>query len=322
MNLSSPTGFSRLFRWSDLTLPLRLCGILRLPTALFLVAAIAPSGLGGEALAQNPFEQTIVAPVPDSSAYTVRNDLPYRSRAGETLRMDVFRPAGRSEETVPGAVFVHGGYLPDSISGKDTGALQSFGKFVTEAGAAGIVFSHGLTGPNAFQRSRRDVEAAVRYLRESASRLGIDPDRLCLVHASAGGALLAPFLADRPEWLQCVALYSPALRPGLMEELAGGSVADSQRTGLDPFPHVRSWEEAPALFIAEAGKDKPALNAELHRFRDQAVEAGWPVEYWTHPTGPHGFELFDPSPRSRAILIRTRQFLKEQLREERLRERR
>lgn len=316
MSLSSPTLFSRLFRWPDPSLPLRLCGALRLLFSFLLAVAIVPSGLGEEALAQNPFGQTIVAPVPDSSAYTVRKDLPYRSRGGETLRMDVFRRAGRSGETVPGAIFVHGGYLPDSISGKDTGALQSFGKFVTEAGVAGIVFSHGLTGPDAFQRSRGDVEAAVKYVRESASRLGIDPDRLCLVHASAGGALLAPFLADRPEWVQCVALYSPVLRPELMEELAGGTVADSQRTGLDPFPHVRSWEGAPALFIAEAGKDKPALNAELHRFHDEAIEAGWPVEYWTHPTGPHGFELVDPSPRSRAILIRTRQFLKEQLREE------
>lgn len=214
---------------------------------------------------------------------------------------------------MPAVIFVHGGYLPDSISGKDTGVFQSYGKFVTEAGLAGIVFSHGLTGPDAFQRSRREVEAAVRYVRDNASRLGIDRRRLCLAHYSAGGAFLAPFLADRPEWLQCVVLYYPLLHPGLMEKLAGGTVADSQRVGLDPFPHVRPWEEAPALFIAEAGKDKAALNAEVRRFRDRAVEAGWPVEYWTHPTGPHGFDIADPSARSRAILVRTRRFLREQL---------
>jgi acetyl esterase/lipase len=299
---------------SSSSFPRRTLGLLG---ALLLSAALIPVVGAGEALAQNPFEQTIVAPVPDSSAYAVETDLPYRTRDGDTLRMDVFRPAGRSGEAVPGVLFVHGGYLPDSISGKDTGAYQSYGKFVTKAGVAGIVFSHGLTGPEAFQRSRRDVDAAVRFVRHNASRLGIDPSQLCLAHYSAGGAFLAPFLADRPEWLRCVALYYPVLRPGLMETLAGGTVTDSQRTGLDPFPHVGPWEDAPALFLAEAGKDDPAINAVLRRFHDRTIEAGWPVEYWNHPTGPHGFDVFHPSPRSRAILFRTRRFFEEQLTGER-----
>jgi acetyl esterase/lipase len=297
--------------------PARVSSWLGLLGTLLLTAAVLPFMGADEAAAQNPFEQTIVAPVPDSSAYTVETDLPYRTRAGETVRMDIFRPAGRSGDAVPGVLFVHGGYLPDSISGKDTGAYQSYGKFVTKAGIAGIVFSHGLTGPEAFQRSRRDVEAAVRYVQDNASRLGIDPGRLCMAHYSAGGAFLARFFADRPEWLQCVALYYPALQPGLMEDLTDGTVADSQRAGLNPFPHVNAWKDAPALFIAEAGKDDPAINAELRRFRGRAVEAGWPLEYWTHPDGPHGFDIADPSPRSRAILYRTRRFFEEQLTGER-----
>lgn len=290
--------------------------LIRSTVALMVAVLLAGAPLSDTARAQGIFEQTMVAPVPGSSAYTVEKDLPYRARQGETLRMDVFRPAGRPGESVPGVIFVHGGYLPDSISGKDTGIYQSHGKFVTAAGVAGIVFSHGLTGPDAFQRSRRDIEAAIRYVRDRASELGIDPARLCLFHESAGGAFLAPFLAKRPDWLKCVVLYYPLLRPGLMEELAGGTVADSQRVGLDPFPHVGPWDGGPALFIAEAGKDDPAITAELQRFRDQAVEAGWPLEYWTHPTGPHGFDIADPSARSRAILLRTRRFLKEQLVEE------
>ncbi|MEF8940237.1 MAG: alpha/beta hydrolase [Salinivenus sp.] len=275
--------------------------------ALLLSSASLPFAGGGEAVAQ------IVAPVPDSSVYTVEKDLPYRTRDGDTVRMDVFRPAARPSEAVPGVIFVHGGYLPDSVSAKDMEYFQSFGKFVTGAGVAGIVFSHGLSGPGTFQRSRRDVEAAVQYIRERASRLGLDRDRLCLLHLSAGGAFVAPFLADRPEWLRCTVLYYAVLRPGLMETLTGEPVEEPQRTGLNAFSHVGPWEDAPALFLAEAGKDEPAINEGLHRFRDQAVEAGWPVEYWTHPTGPHGFDMRDPSPRSRSILLRTRRFLKEQL---------
>lgn len=91
-------------------------------------------------------------------------------------------------------------------------------------------------------------------------------------------------------------------------------MSQQQREGLDPFPYVTPPREtAPAIFIAEAGRDAPVIKDDLGRFRDQAVSAGWRVEYWNHPTGPHAFDVVDPSARSRAILMRIRQFLEEQL---------
>jgi hypothetical protein len=83
---------------------------------------------------------------------------------------------------------------------------------------------------------------------------------------------------------------------------------------LDPFPYIASpGETAPSLFIAEAGRDARPINTDLARLREAAVSAGWRVEYWNHPTGPHAFDVMDPSARSRAILMRIREFLEEQL---------
>lgn len=281
-----------------------------------IVLALLVGAPGAQLVAQDRLVQPIVAAIPDSSEFRVSADLLYRERDGRRLLMDVFTPSEMPAEGVPGVLFVHGGPLPRSVAaqGKDLGQYQSFGSFVTAANLAAIVFSHGFTGAEALQDARSDVEAAVDYVRTHANEWGVDPDRLCLVHVSAGGLFLAPILAQRAPWLKCVVLYYPLLKAGLLEELGAGSVAAEQRTGLDPFPFVtRPGETAPALLIAEAGGDPPVVNGELRRLREVASGAGWRVEYCVHPRGPHGFDVFDSSDRSRAILLRTRAFLQEQL---------
>jgi acetyl esterase/lipase len=270
---------------------------------------------GAEVIAQDRLAQPIVAPVPDSSRYHVQRDLLYRERDGRRFLMDVFTPASRPDDGFPVVVFVHGGPLPESAApqGKDLGQYQSFGPFVTTVGLAGVIFSHGLSGLDAFQDARMDVENALEFLRENAKQLTLDPDRVCMVFVSAGGVFLAPFLARSP-WLKCIVLYYSVLRPEVMEELGAGAVSDDQREGLDPFAFVSPAASAPALFIAEAGRDAAPINSDLRRFRDAASASGWRVDYWEHGEGPHGFDVFHPSERSREILQRTLEFLHSQLR--------
>ena len=283
---------------------------------LLVVGACLPVLLPAHGVAQDRLAQPIVVPIPEASSYAVQRNLLYREREGRRLLMDVFTPKSGGPHH-PGVIFVHGGPLPESVlpQGKDLGQLQSFGPFVTGAGLAGIVFSHGLSGVDSIQDAARDVEAAVRFVRVNADALGIDPDRLCMVFSSAGGIFLAPFLRARPRWLKCVVLNYAVLRPRVFEELREGlSVNQEQRAGLDPFPYVSpAGETTPSIFIAEAGRDAPAISADLQLLRDQALSAGWNVEYMNHPTGPHAFDVFDPSARSRAILMRMRDFLEQQL---------
>lgn len=283
---------------------------------LRIIGACFPLWLPTYGASQDRFAQPIVVPAPEESSYAVERDQLYREREERHLLMDVFTPKSGGPHH-PGVIFVHGGPLPESVlpQGKDLGQLQSFGPFVTGAGLAGIVFSHGLSGFDAIQDAAGDVEAAVSFVRVNADSLGIDPDRLCMVFSSAGGIFLAPFLRARPSWLKCVVLNYAVLRPRVFEQLREGlSVSQEQRAGLDPFPYVSPpGGTTPSIFIAEAGRDAPAINADLQRLRDQAVSAGWNVEYMNHPTGPHAFDVLDPSARSRAILMRMRDFLQQQL---------
>jgi len=264
---------------------------------------------------QDRLAQPIVAPLPDSTSYIVQRDLLYRERDGRRLLLDAFVPARSDGSPFPAVIFVHGGPLPSSVAeqGKDLGVFQSFAPYLTEVGLGAVVFSNGFSDLGAFQSGRSDVEAALRYVRSNAEKLDLDPERICLVHMSAGGVFLAPFLESRPSWLRCVVLYYAVLRPATFEAGGAGAVSVEQREGLDPFAHLESTDRPPTLFIVEAGRDAPAINTDLRRFRDEAINAGWSVEYWNHPAGPHGFDAFDPSPRSLLILERTRTFLREQL---------
>jgi acetyl esterase/lipase len=286
----------------------RLAPISALWVCLALLCPFTVSG-------QDRLAQPIVAPLPDSTSYVVQRDLLYRERDGRRLLLDAFVPARDDGSPFPTVVFIHGGPLPTSVAeqGKDLGQYQSFAPYVTEVGLGAVVFSNGFSGLEAFQAAGEDVEAALAYVRANAEKLSLDPERICLVHMSGGGAFLAPFLESRPSWLRCVVLYYAVLRPETFEALGAGAVSVEQREDLDPFVHLEATDRPPTLFIAEAGRDAPAINADLRRFRDEAIEAGWSVEYWNHPAGPHGFDAFDPSPRSLLILERTRTFLQEQL---------
>jgi acetyl esterase/lipase len=291
----------------DMRMSVQVRGVL---LGMVLGVLVSQTGAG-----QGRLAQPIIAPLPDSSTYFVHRDLVYRQRDGRTLLLDAFVPNKPADAPFPTVIFVHGGPLPPSVApqGKDLGQYQSFAPYLTELGLGAVVFSNGFSDLGSFQSARTDVDAAVTYVRSNAEALGLDPNRICLVHMSAGGVFLAPFLEARAAWLRCVVLYYPALLPSTLEALGAGSVATDQEQGMDPFPHVGPSDLSPSLFIAEAGRDAPALNRELRRFRDAAVEAGWTVEYWNHPNGPHGFDAFDPSVRSRLILQRTRAFLQEQL---------
>jgi hypothetical protein len=224
-------------------------------------------------------------PIPEASTYRLERNLLYREREGRRLLMDVFTP--NSEAQHPAVIFVHGGPLPESVlpQGKDLGQLQSFGPFLTAAGVASIVFSHGLSGVDAIQEAAGDVDAAVRFVRENSQSLGIDPDRLCMVFSSAGGIFLAPFLRTRRPWLKCVVLNYAVVRPGVFEQLSGDvSVSQEQRAGLDPFPYIAPpGETAPSFFIAEAGRDAPAINADLERVSSETRQHR-PVGAWSTGT--------------------------------------
>lgn len=262
------------------------------------------------------YERPIVVTTPSSSEYKVFRDMDYRGLNDGRTAADIYVPKN-TEMKYPAVFFVHGGPLLDKYPGaKSWTSFESYGALMTKAGLAGIVFNHRFNSLDNLQTAANDIKAAVEYVRANSDTYSIDKDRICVWFYSGAGHFVAPFLSEQPKWLKCMAIYYAVFDPSYWATY-GMEAAESQTVGLDPYPLLATkndWD--PAFLIVEAGADNAELNAGLQKFSQIAIKNGWNMEYWNHPTGPHGFDVKKRDQRSRRIIFRSIEFVREQLVEE------
>ncbi len=111
----------------------------------------------------------------------------YGTPRGKTLAADLYAPDAPGPHPV--IVSVHGG-------GWNQGSRAShadWGRYLAERGYALFATDrrHFDADEPAFPGVIHDLQTAVRYVRMSAQRLGVDPDRLALMGDSSGGYIAA-----------------------------------------------------------------------------------------------------------------------------------
>jgi acetyl esterase/lipase len=223
----------------------------------------------------------IALQIPGMHRAAVRRDLLY----APDLTMDVYRPRGVSRP-LPALLFVHG----SGGANKDAGIFVGWGQLAAASGLAGVAFNH-----YGFQA---DIQAAIRYVRRNARRLGIDGSRLCVAGYSAGvlpSMLVA--LKGRAKLRCAVAYYGP---------LAAYHAQSS------PLTYLRA-SSLPVL-VAKAGRDVASINGSIDRFVAKGRRLGARVDLLVHASGGHGFDAHGPDARARTILRRTLVFVRAQLR--------
>lgn len=124
----------------------------------------------------------------------LEDDITY-GKAGETeLKLDLARPQG--DGPFPAIVFIHGG-------GWHAGNRQSYRGQIQEAAKRGYVAAtityrlmqfdqakkETTTATTIFPAQIHDAKAAVRWVRASAKKYHVDPERIGVTGASAGGHL-------------------------------------------------------------------------------------------------------------------------------------
>ena len=67
------------------------------------------------------------------------------------------------------------------------------------------------------------------------------------------------------------------------------------------------------MLITRAGLDAPELNVTIDSFLKEASAKNVTLDFMTHPTGHHAFDVLDDVARSREIIKRTLEFLKSSL---------
>jgi acetyl esterase/lipase len=103
------------------------------------------------------------------------------------VKVRVYRPKGAGAP-VPGVLMIHGGgFIVGSVETEHIGAAMT----AADLGVVVVSVDYRLAPEHAYPAAVHDCYAALRYLHSEAAALGVDPGRVAVMGASAGGGLAA-----------------------------------------------------------------------------------------------------------------------------------
>ena len=259
---------------------------------------------------QELIRKRVVLAVPGMEAVRARHDLPYKTADDQPLYMDVYSPPER-QRPCPVVILVHGGPIP-VIGARRMGVFVSYGELLAASGFVAIAFDHRFLAPARLPEAGGDVADLIAHVRANADALGIDPERVALWAFSGGGPFIAAGLRERPAYLRAVVAYYAVLDlPAPAPENDGG-IGPSVREAFSPVEALgEDARSAPPVLVARAGRDDPQLNGGLDRFVQAALTRGAALDLLNHPEGRHGFDILDDDDRSKQIIRRTLEFLRD-----------
>lgn len=141
----------------------------KLLQAAIVLAALAVGGWGYWLWSQ---------PTPDFA------DVAYADRSERNV-LDVYR-APQGSRPAPAIIVIHGGGFEMGSKGNPDGLEE-----LRAAGFAVVAINYRYSSEAVWPAQRDDVADAIRHVRANAERYGIDPERLGVWGASAGGHLAA-----------------------------------------------------------------------------------------------------------------------------------
>ncbi|WP_431684119.1 alpha/beta fold hydrolase [Kitasatospora sp. KL5] len=201
-----------------------------------------------------------------------------RERVG---RVDLYVPGGADPGTPrPAVLFVHGGPVPADLrpTPRDWPGIAGHARYAASLGAVGATLDHRLHSLEDCALAAEDVAEAVALLRADPR---VDGERIALWHFSAGGLLLADWLAAPPVWLRCTAATYPVLAP-----LPGWGAVEPR---FRPAAAVRGAGRLP-IVLTRVGLESEGIAATVEEFLAAAKACEAEVEVVDVPDGRHGFD--------------------------------
>ena len=142
--------------------------------------------------ARRSFEEILVAikiEIPGIETLDIEDRLIPGWEGDPDVSVRVYRPrAGTPGTRVPGVVMIHGGgFVIGSVEAEHAGAAL----MAMDTGAVVLSVEYRLAPEHPYPAGLHDCYAALGYLHDQADALGVDPARVALAGASAGGGLAA-----------------------------------------------------------------------------------------------------------------------------------
>jgi acetyl esterase/lipase len=217
--------------------------------------------------------------------------------ADRDLGIDIFWPESDSKRTA--VILLHGG----GWTFGHRSDMHRYGNLLRERGFLAIAAEYRLTGEAPWPTQIMDVKDVIRWTRDNADWLRIDPDKIALQGFSAGGhlALLAAgtaggscFGAPAPV-AAVVALFAPPdltkaahpVRPPPLVSLFGPDGNEDAARAASPLQHVAPG--FPPAFLLTGMADKLLPYQETLRLFEALVAAGTQAELHLYHDHSHEF---------------------------------
>jgi acetyl esterase/lipase len=272
------------------------------------------AGLGLPACAQQTTPARPSSPNPET-AERIR-DVIYAKKEGVALTMDVFKPAKPNGAGI--LWMVSGGWVSNH-----NGINPELARLFNRRGYTVFQVVHGSQPRYALRDITSDIYRAVRFVRANAAKYGVDPERLGISGASAGGHLSlmvgsydGPTLKDAPDpvdrepvRVKAVACFFP---PTDMLNWGKEGVTVQEVANLRPFwapmqltdqtpkekveemgraysPYYHATKAMPPTLIIHGDADELVPIQQAERFDKRLEELGVPHKLERRPGKGHGW---------------------------------
>jgi acetyl esterase/lipase len=254
--------------------------------------------------------------------FTVLPDVQYCTGGGKPLLMDVFVPQHRTRTPTPAVLWIHGGGWERGDKNGNSGA-----QLLADEGFVTASLFYRLSGDSPFPADIEDCKCAIRFLRANAAKYGVDPDRVGVAGASAGGHL-AELVATADQsaglegnggWQNVSSKVQAASAYYGVSDFTVGATQFQHHTGLVVLKLFRGTEkDKPELYrkaspIFYVSKDDPPLLL-VHGEKDDLVpfdqsvrmaeayrRAALSVEFIAVKNAGHDFEQVGDAPVSPSV---------------------
>ena len=211
----------------------------------------------------------------------------FANPGGEALHADVYLP--ESAAPVPVVIAIHGGGW--RVGSRDS--YRHLGQLLAGRGYAVFSIDYRLVRKeqNRYPAAVDDVRAAVKYVREHAAELNVDPKRVILMGDSSGGHLAALVgLTERPAVQAVVGIFGVydlagqwqhdlASRPNdnITQLFLGASLVENRQLYFDasPLSYVTTANAGPAFLLTWGTHDDIVDPAQSEAFLLALKQAGF-----------------------------------------------
>lgn len=244
----------------------------------------------------------------------------FQTNGGKELKLDLFTPA-KKDKPVGLVVLIHGGcWMAGSRE-----EMDFYGVMLAQLGYAAASVDYRLSEDAPYPAAVDDCWAAIQWLKDHAGEYNIDPNRIALMGASAGGHLvqLLGYTANGPDSKHpkikvVVSLYgwSDLTDPSVnyqyyMQLFLGKSYADAPELYKEVSPITHVDKNSPATLIMGGTIDTIVPITQGEKLAKKLDANNVPYPFVPFRGGYHAFDVFKNT--NPSVMYLTQHFLAEYL---------